>query len=668
MACDVTDDDIVRIFVTYDMGWSKRGNGKQYDSQNGYAAIIGYFSQKVLGIVTLNVACKACDCNVPLSDHDCRKNFAGTAKAMEAEGAKRLVAENELLQKYKVEVGIFGGDNDSASIYAIRQNISHLIVKVDDGNHSKKGVVNLLYKVDKTEDPQKELSKVGKEYLRRCFAYCIEQNKDNVVNLAKGIRNIPYHAFNIHDNCGDFCKFKGDPENYEHSNIPGGFQSPELFKKLTGMFETLSQNAQRFATLASSQVNESLNNSIAHKVPKNICFSLSESADTRVHCAALQKNLGLSYVEDVLKQLDIDPGSFLEAHNTSCSQRMQTKSVLSKTPGFKLHRRQQTIKKSSKRKQKESTEVYTYRSNMTFLDNSGPEFKEKNGFVPFPAANISQNLTDNGDRAIVYFCLKTSAFSHKDEILQIALKCNEANLNLYVTPSRPISPKASGEHGLTCVAGELFCHGKPVVSLPKRIVVGKIIEFLSGLRNRCILVGHMPKAGDMTRLILLFQNLGLFDEFSNHVAGFTDTTILCETTFPDRKKNPAQLQLSTLVSDLLKIPFESHDAFSSASALEKLSIKFFSNESIFASQCCLTDAVQDFKKSVNSKQNVKSFLPLVNDLSIYTIKKIAATGISYDTLKEKFDSEGEFKALKFLQKSVVLKEKQLNSIKDHFVK
>jgi len=38
--------NIVNIIVSYDMGWSKRGNGRSYDSLNGYGAIIGLLSKK----------------------------------------------------------------------------------------------------------------------------------------------------------------------------------------------------------------------------------------------------------------------------------------------------------------------------------------------------------------------------------------------------------------------------------------------------------------------------------------------------------------------------------------------------------------------------------------------------------------------------------------------
>ncbi|XP_018314207.1 uncharacterized protein [Mycetomoellerius zeteki] len=36
----VTFNDVVRIMVSYDMGWSRRGTGRNYDSLNGFGAII----------------------------------------------------------------------------------------------------------------------------------------------------------------------------------------------------------------------------------------------------------------------------------------------------------------------------------------------------------------------------------------------------------------------------------------------------------------------------------------------------------------------------------------------------------------------------------------------------------------------------------------------------
>ena len=41
---DLSDNavnDLNRLFISHDMGWSKRGSGHQYDSLKGYATMIG---------------------------------------------------------------------------------------------------------------------------------------------------------------------------------------------------------------------------------------------------------------------------------------------------------------------------------------------------------------------------------------------------------------------------------------------------------------------------------------------------------------------------------------------------------------------------------------------------------------------------------------------------
>ena len=66
-------------------------------------------------------------------------------------------------------------------------------------------------------------------YLHTCFAYAIAQNKGDSKGLARAIEAIPYHAFNNHEKCGNWCGYIRDKENYDHSTIPGGFHDPKLF-------------------------------------------------------------------------------------------------------------------------------------------------------------------------------------------------------------------------------------------------------------------------------------------------------------------------------------------------------------------------------------------------------------------------------------------------------
>lgn len=58
------------------------------------------------------------------------------------------------------------------------------------------------------------------------------------------------------------------------------------------LFNNYANSLSKFSVRASSQGNESVNNMITHKAPKNICYSRSASADYRVASAVCSKNKG----------------------------------------------------------------------------------------------------------------------------------------------------------------------------------------------------------------------------------------------------------------------------------------------------------------------------------------------------------------------------------------
>ena len=121
------EKQVVRIFVSYDMAWSQRSNGYKYDSLNGFCAIIGLNTGKVLDY--------------------CTRNFYGSAKAMEADGAVQLCTKSNILKEANVEVGVFIGDNDNSSLAAIQAASDHTIIKQCDMNHSKKELERLFMKL-----------------------------------------------------------------------------------------------------------------------------------------------------------------------------------------------------------------------------------------------------------------------------------------------------------------------------------------------------------------------------------------------------------------------------------------------------------------------------------------------------------------------------------------
>ena len=195
---------VVRIIVLFEFGRTTKGSGRSYDSLSGTGTIVGFFSGKVVAYMNLNRKCKSCDMNIPLENHVCKKNFEGSAKAMEPYAAEQRVSNNVVFKECKIEVGGVGADNDSSAIKAMRNACSHEIIKHSDKNHTSKGVVSELFRM---KNSHKELN--GKEiaYLKKYFNYCVAQCKGDSVNMANALRNIPNQCYNIHDNCGDWCGY-----------------------------------------------------------------------------------------------------------------------------------------------------------------------------------------------------------------------------------------------------------------------------------------------------------------------------------------------------------------------------------------------------------------------------------------------------------------------------
>jgi hypothetical protein len=72
------------------MGWSTRGMGLNYDSLNGFGTVISNLStcSMVLDYATCNIKYKKYGESEKSPEHDCRKNFYGSAKEMEPHIAK----------------------------------------------------------------------------------------------------------------------------------------------------------------------------------------------------------------------------------------------------------------------------------------------------------------------------------------------------------------------------------------------------------------------------------------------------------------------------------------------------------------------------------------------------------------------------------------------------
>ncbi|XP_078315372.1 uncharacterized protein LOC111116349 [Crassostrea virginica] len=89
------------LSLSYDAGWQKRGSGKNYNSLSGHASMIGLHTKKVVGYSVMSKTCRKCDVATKsgntVPDHDCRKNWGGSSKAMEPAMAVNIL--NEIKEK-----------------------------------------------------------------------------------------------------------------------------------------------------------------------------------------------------------------------------------------------------------------------------------------------------------------------------------------------------------------------------------------------------------------------------------------------------------------------------------------------------------------------------------------------------------------------------------------
>ncbi|XP_024937792.1 uncharacterized protein LOC112493919 [Cephus cinctus] len=192
---------------------------------------------------------------------------------MESDTGDELVHESAILKETGLNVRVLIGDEESSAIAAVRRGSSERIFNNRD-------VI---------------------PHLQKCFAFAVAQNKGKSTDLAAMLRAIPDHVFDQHENCGQRY-YQGSENDSNSQQIL--LKNPELHQVLSELFQKYANNS---AVAASSQGNESLNNIMAHKAPKNRYYSQREFADYQWASSICTKNGGNGYLPHVAKKLGMSP-------------------------------------------------------------------------------------------------------------------------------------------------------------------------------------------------------------------------------------------------------------------------------------------------------------------------------------------------------------------------
>ncbi|XP_063433536.1 uncharacterized protein LOC134715345 isoform X2 [Mytilus trossulus] len=214
--CDGTDD----LTVSVDAGWQTRGSGRAYNSLTGHCSMIGSKTGKILGYKWRSKSCRICQKaeheGKIVRKHTCRKNFTGSAKAMDPDMVEEMVTDS--IEKGAKITAIIG-DEDTTTIARLRAKVDPRIKKLSDSNHIKKPFSSSLYDLRKKHSclSQKVIS-----YLIKCFNYLIAKGKGKPEEIKQNLDALSKHPFGDHSDCNvSWCRFI-EESGLKYRSLPYG--------------------------------------------------------------------------------------------------------------------------------------------------------------------------------------------------------------------------------------------------------------------------------------------------------------------------------------------------------------------------------------------------------------------------------------------------------------
>ena len=312
--------EVIKICVSYDMGWQKRSSGKQYNSLSGHAFMIGCRTKKVVGLILKSKACAVCNHyknakSSKVRDHDCVMNCQNSSKAMEADGCLELVEHVSETYQSSVYVYIIVSDDDStmkaivnhesngAKKGRLKPNIPVPKWKADP-THRTKVVAKPIYALASMTLKESKVRRLDAMRVKKNYAYFIKQTRCKSFEEMKQQRYAPIeHIFDNHEFChAEWCHRKREIEAgvKESSKGVGYYRDKsnvvdrEVYDQIKKAYspyvtdERLEECYHEYDT----QKNEAMNTAVARVAPKNRTYCRSKSLMARICLVVGEQNMG----------------------------------------------------------------------------------------------------------------------------------------------------------------------------------------------------------------------------------------------------------------------------------------------------------------------------------------------------------------------------------------
>jgi hypothetical protein len=349
---DIIDVSMLPLLtVAYDMAWQKRSSGHRYDSHSGHAIPVGVLTNLPIGLAILNKYCTICSRTEDPGDHDCFVNFEGTSGAMEAAALVQLA--HSLLEEQHVLFGTIVADDDSSIRAQMKWSnadwmVNHsstepprVITKggnskirpdrgqlrreypepgwLNDPSHRGKTLGGDLRSIEKQPKAiSKGINKVDCIKLHRNFGYMVKQLKECPQEewVERGQAVLEHH-FENHVHCdSSWChrKQRSSADLETDRKKTGKYyrckerdkNEYQLLKAVIDKYITM-ERLKEVAHGFSTQMNESMNNSIAWLAQKNKTLSGTCSLAVRIHLAVGITLVGYEqYIAQLCERMGIE--------------------------------------------------------------------------------------------------------------------------------------------------------------------------------------------------------------------------------------------------------------------------------------------------------------------------------------------------------------------------
>ncbi|XP_021342428.1 uncharacterized protein LOC110442892 isoform X2 [Mizuhopecten yessoensis] len=259
--------------------------------------------------------------------------------------------------------------------------------------------------------------------------------------------------------------------------------------------------------------------------------------------------------------------------------------------------------------------------------NSCSFLSHYNDILKVTAKPTVEKLPD-GAYTWIYFDLETTGLGFSD-ITQLSARAGDQLFTRYVIPGKPINEVASQMTGITFVKGKLYKNERPVQAVSATECMTDFADWLSHFHSP-VLVAHNAL---FDALVLCNCLSGIKDqEVSRIVDGFVDTLRIFRQVLPNRTRH----NLESLVTDLLGIVYQAHDANQDAEVLQKLVKSEKITDALMCQSSYTFSYIQDYVAYKKQTDKCKvSLQPLIQAdlLTKHLADKIARTGLGLHHLE-----------------------------------